>query len=143
MKEILNYINGHFQPAASGNTIDNIKPSTGEVYGTIPESGVEDIAQAVNSAEKAFPLWKSTPKEERSAILFRLADLIKENIEELAMAEAIDNGKPVSLAKAVDIPRAEANIRFYANAITQFSSEAHHMEIGAINYTLRNPIGIV
>lgn len=143
MKEILNYINGHFQPAASGNTIDNIKPSTGEVYGTIPESGVEDIAQAVNSAEKAFPLWKSTPKEERSAILFRLADLIKENIEELAMAEAIDNGKPVSLAKAVDIPRAEANIRFYANAITQFSSEAHHMEIGAINYTLRKPIGIV
>ncbi len=143
LKEILNYINGSFQSAISGKTIENIQPSTGEIYGTIPESGVEDVYQAVNAAKTAFPGWSSTPKEKRSEILAKLADLIKDNLEDLAMAEAIDNGKPVSLATAVDIPRAEKNIRFYANAITQFNSDANHMEIGAINYTLRKPIGVV
>lgn len=143
MKEILNYINGNFQPAKSGKTIDNYQPSTGEIYGTIPESDATDVHQAVEAAKEAFPLWSATPKEKRSEIMFKLADLIGMNIEKLAMAEAIDNGKPVSLATAVDIPRAEKNIRFYANAITQFNSEANHMEIGAINYTLRKPIGVV
>ncbi len=143
MKEILNYIQGKFQPASSGKTINNINPSRGEVYGTIPESDSADVEQAVQAAESAFYGWSKTPKEKRAAVLNKLADLIHENLEELAQAEAIDNGKPLSLAKAVDIPRAESNIRFYAQAITQFSSESHHMEIGAINYTLRKPIGVV
>ncbi|MFK7757041.1 MAG: aldehyde dehydrogenase [Flavobacteriales bacterium] len=143
MKHILNFINGQFQPAQSGKTIENIKPSTGEVYGTIPESSTEDVELAVKSAKAAFSGWKNTPKEKRSEILAKLADLIHKNQAKLALAEAIDNGKPVSLASHVDIPRAEKNIRFYANAITQFNSSANHMEEGAINYTLRKPIGVV
>ncbi len=143
MENILNYINGQFNEPLSGKYIDNYEPATGQVYGLIPDSDGRDIALATDAAKKAFPVWSSTPVEERARILRRLATLIDENLAELAAAESKDNGKPVSLARAVDIPRATSNIDFFATAITHFASESHHMPGQAINYTTRKPIGVI
>jgi aminomuconate-semialdehyde/2-hydroxymuconate-6-semialdehyde dehydrogenase len=114
----------------------------GKVYSLIPNSDSDDVQRAQEAAQAAFPAWSVTPKDERSRILLKLADLIDQNLEALAKAESVDNGKPVSLAKAVDIPRAASNFRFYATAVVQYSTHAHEMEDTAINYTLRQPIGV-
>jgi aminomuconate-semialdehyde/2-hydroxymuconate-6-semialdehyde dehydrogenase len=139
---ISNYINGEFVPASTGATLDNYNPATGKVYGSIPRSGADDIQQAMNAAAAAFPKWSNTSTENRSAILTRIADLIAERMEELAQAESLDNGKPISLSRTVDIPRAESNIRFFATGIVHFASEAHP-NLDHINYTLRKPLGVV
>lgn len=138
-----NYIDGEFQPPINESYLDNYNPSKGAVYSQIPDSNKSDVQAAVAAAKSAFKSWSEKPKEERSKILVRLADLIAENLESLAEAESIDNGKPLSLAKKVDIPRAASNIRFYATAILHYASEAHSMEGNGINYTLRKPIGVV
>jgi len=101
------------------------------------------VAKAVEAGRKAFPGWSNTPAAERSEIMARLADLIAENQEELAKAETIDSGKPIAHSRKVDIPRAEANIRFFSSAILHFHTEAHLMENRVINYTNRKPIGVV
>ena len=138
-----NYIDGELQPPINESYLDNYNPSKGAVYSQIPDSNKSDVQAAVAAAKSAFKSWSEKPKEERSKILVRLADLIAENLESLAEAESIDNGKPLSLAKKVDIPRAASNIRFYATAILHYASEAHSMEGNGINYTLRKPIGVV
>lgn len=143
MINIENYINGELIAPVSTTYIDNYNPSKGEVYSQIPNSQSEDVELAVQAAEAAFPAWSKTSKNERSKILVRLANLIEENLEELAEAEARDNGKPLSLAKRVDIPRASANIRFFATAILHNASQSHHMEEGFTNYTLNHPLGVV
>ncbi|MBL7749702.1 MAG: aldehyde dehydrogenase, partial [Chitinophagaceae bacterium] len=127
----------------SGSFIDNINPATGKVYGQIPDSHKKDIDAAVNAAKKAFSDWSVTPVEQRFKILNRIADMIDLNLEELALAETNDNGKPLWLSKMVDIPRASANFRFFATGIMHFASESHNMEDKAVNYTLRQPVGIV
>ncbi len=109
----------------------------------IPDSNEKDIAIAVSAAKKAFLKWSVTPVEERFEILNRIATLIDEHLDELALAETTDNGKPLWLSKRVDIPRASANFRFFATGIMHFASESHTMENKAINYTLRQPLGIV
>ena len=142
--KIQNYINGQFVNPTLGNYIDNYNPSNGEVYGQIPNSTKEDVEKAYEAAEKAFPSWSKTTLATRSKILSKIAELIKGKLHFLGEAESIDNGKPISLAKAIDIPRAAANFQFYANAITQFSSEAHEsVGLNAMNFTLRQPIGVV
>ncbi len=143
MEEILNYIGGKLLEPQSNQYIDNYEPATGSVYSQIPNSDEKDVAIAVEAAKNAFPGWSNTPASTRSAIMIRIADLIAANLDTLAAAESKDNGKPVSLAKSVDIPRAESNIRFFATAILHFASEAHIMENSAINYTNRKPIGVV
>ncbi|MDG2362485.1 MAG: aldehyde dehydrogenase, partial [Flavobacteriales bacterium] len=115
----------------------------GKVYGRLPRSGSEDVNLAVESANKAFKSWSDTPSNDRAACLNRLADLVAKNAELLSCTESTDNGKPISLATSVDIPRAESNLRFYASAIQHFASESHSMEGVAINYTLRKPLGVV
>ncbi len=144
MKKILNYIDGEFTAPIQNNWIENFNPSKGEVYGHIPNSTKEDVEKAYQAAQKAFPSWSTTTLNQRHTILSKIALLIEENLENLAQAEALDNGKPLSLAKTIDIPRASSNFKFFANAITQFSSEAHE-SIGkdAINITLRESIGVV
>ncbi len=142
MKRIGNYINGRIHTPLKGGYIPVYNPAIGEQYAEAPDSTQEDLDLALAAAKKAFPIWAKTSQEERHKILTRLADLIDENFENLAKAECIDNGKPLWLTQRVDIPRASANIRFFANAITQYSSESHKME-KAINYTLREPIGVV
>ncbi|MDX2046184.1 MAG: aldehyde dehydrogenase family protein, partial [Chitinophagaceae bacterium] len=138
-----NYIGGNLIGPLSGKYIDNINPATAEVYGQIPDSKEKDVDAAVHAAQKVFPLWSVTPVEERFKILNRIAELIDENLETLALAETNDNGKPLWLSKSVDIPRASANFRFFATGIIHFATESHNMEDKAVNYTLRQPIGIV
>jgi aminomuconate-semialdehyde/2-hydroxymuconate-6-semialdehyde dehydrogenase len=142
MDKILNYINGELVAPVNGQYLENYNPSTGKVYSLIPDSEKDDINNAVHAAKKAFPEWSKTPKQERSNILMKLADNIEKHFEELVVAESKDNGKPESLAAHVDIPRAPANIRFFAGAILHDSSNVHEMDGTAINYTLRQPIGV-
>ena len=138
-----NFIGGNFIGPLSGNFIDNINPATGEMYGQIPDSNAKDINVAVKAAKKAFPSWSTTSVEKRFTILNKIAELIDANLNELALAETNDNGKPLWLSKAVDIPRASSNFRFFATGIMHFANESHSMEDKAVNYTLRQPIGIV
>ena len=141
---IQNYINGEFQNPINDHWLDNFNPSNGEVYGQIPNSTKEDVHKAYDSANSAFEKWSHTSLDERSRILIKISELIEKNLDRFAKAESKDNGKPISLAKAVDIPRAASNFRFFGNAITQFSSEGHESTgQDAINYTLRQPIGVV
>ncbi len=141
--DVLNLINGVLQPALGGEWLDNVEPATGAVYGRIARSGADDVEAAVTAARAAFTEWRAWSPAERRAVLHRLADKVAENAALLAEAEARDNGKPVSLATAVDIPRAEQNLRFYASAAEQFASESHTMGDGTVNYTLRKPLGVV
>ncbi|MBL7766197.1 MAG: aldehyde dehydrogenase [Chitinophagaceae bacterium] len=140
---IQNYIGGEFTEPASKLYFDNINPATGEVFGQIPNSNAEDVQKAVDAAQKALPAWRVTSTEKRFAVLNRIAELIDQHLDELALAETTDNGKPLWLSKKVDIPRASSNFRFFATALMHFASESHQMEDKAINYTLRQPIGIV
>ena len=141
--ELLNYIGGELVAPASGEYLDNIDPATGEIYSHIPDSDERDVQRAVEAAKAAFPAWSMTPPEERFAVLMRLVALIERDLESLALAESIDNGKPVSLARVVDIPRAVANLRFYATAAMHTWNESHETVGQAINYTLRQPLGVV
>jgi aminomuconate-semialdehyde/2-hydroxymuconate-6-semialdehyde dehydrogenase len=144
MDYLKNYINGNYCDATSGRWIDNYNPSDGSVYAQIPDSSKQDVTNAYTAAQAAFPEWSNTTIETRSKILLKIADLIQENIDILAQAEAKDNGKPLSLATAVDIPRASANFRFFGNGITQYASQAHQsVGLNTMNYTLRQPIGVV
>ncbi len=141
---IKNYINGKYQNPIENIWLDNYNPSNGEIYGQIPNSSKADVENAYKAAKSAFTQWSQTTFEERSRILIKISELLEANLQRFAEAESKDNGKPVSLAKAVDIPRAASNFRFFGNAITQFASESHE-SVGqqAINYTLRQPIGVV
>ena len=141
--DVLNLINGVLQPALGGEWLDNVEPATGAVYGRIARSDADDVEAAVAAARAAFPAWRAWSPTDRRAVLHRLADKVAENAALLAEAEARDNGKPVSLAATVDIPRAEQNLRFYASAAEQFASESHTMGDGTVNYTLRKPLGVV
>jgi aminomuconate-semialdehyde/2-hydroxymuconate-6-semialdehyde dehydrogenase len=142
--KIQNYINGQFVNPIQGKYLDNFNPAIGKVYGQIPNSTKEDVEKAYEAAAKAFPSWSSSTLAERSKIISKIADLILEKLAVLAAAESKDNGKPIALAKQVDIPRAASNFQFFANAITQFASEAHEsIGLNAMNFTLRQPIGVV
>ena len=144
MQKISNYINGSYCDPISGTWIDNYNPSNGEVYAKIADSNSKDVGAAYAAAKEAFPSWSKATIDTRSKTLLKIADLIEANLDRLAAAEAKDNGKPLSLATAVDIPRASANFRFFGNAITQFASEAHEsVGLNTMNYTLRQPIGVV
>lgn len=142
MLEIRNYIDGK-QLAASGGWLDDFEPATAAIYARLPDSSTADVDMAVAAASKAFPAWSALPGEERGRWLLKLADLVERDSERLARAESVDSGKPVDLARRLDIPRAVSNLRFFAAAASQYSSESHAMESGAINYTLRSPIGVV
>jgi len=147
--ELANYINGKHVPAASRKVLPNIEPATGLQYSTVPDSDAVDVDQAVAAAKTAFPAWSAISSHQRSQHLLRFADLIDANVDALARAESIDTGKPLSLARSIDIPRSAANFRFFATAILHTASELHDFDGGgipggvpAINYTLRKPRGV-
>lgn len=142
MQKILNYIDGQLVEPNSKSYLDNYNPAIGEVYSLIPDSDAKDVELACEAAKKAFPIWSKMSAQERSDAMMRVADLIDKNLDKLALAESTDNGKPVKLATTVDIPRASANFRFYATAILHHATTAHYMEETAINYTMRDPIGV-
>ena len=142
-EKIANYIGGSLSAPINGKYMDNVNPATGEVYSQIPDSDSKDVEEAVGAAKAAFAGWSTTPAEERFKILNRIAELIDQNLDALALAETNDNGKPLWLSKKVDIPRASSNFRFFATGLMHFSTESHNMENGTVNYTLRQPIGVV
>jgi aminomuconate-semialdehyde/2-hydroxymuconate-6-semialdehyde dehydrogenase len=139
---IQNFINGEFVEPTNGRYLDNIEPATGKPYSQVVDSDAHDVDLAVTAAEKAFVDWSKKPATERSRFLLRIADLIERDLEKFARAESIDTGKPISLARTLDIPRSIANFRFFATAILHTESEAHITDNVAFNYTLRQPRGI-
>ena len=141
---IKNYINGKFTSPDDDRWLTNINPSKNESIGQIPLSNEKDVQKAIVSAEKAFPKWANTTAEDRSEMLRAISREIKNQLHSLAEAESIDNGKPISLAQNIDIPRAASNFNFFADAITQFDTKAHEMYAAqAINLSLRHPHGVV
>jgi aminomuconate-semialdehyde/2-hydroxymuconate-6-semialdehyde dehydrogenase len=143
MLKIENYIGGQLIKPVSDAYLDNYNPATGEVYSLIPDSDETDVASAVEAAKKAFPIWSKMSAEQRHDALMKIVSLIERDSDKLAAAESIDNGKPISLAKRVDIPRAVSNFKFYATAAMHTATEAHETVGQAINYTLRQPLGVV
>ncbi len=142
MEKLQNYINGELVAPISGEYFDNFEPATGKVYSLIPDSDLADVETATAAAKAAFPIWSRMSIQDRSDILLRIAQLIGDNLDELAQAESRDNGKPLKLARTVDIPRAQSNFHFYGTGILHFASESHSMGDLAINYTLRQAIGV-
>jgi aminomuconate-semialdehyde/2-hydroxymuconate-6-semialdehyde dehydrogenase len=143
MQTLTNYVDGHLSPPRHDRYLDVIEPATGTVFARCPDSDAADIECAVAAAQRAFPAWAALSAEQRAQLLNRIAERLEARLDEFADAESRDSGKPVQLARSLDIPRAVSNLRFFAAAITQFASEAHAMGDEAINYTLRQPLGVV
>lgn len=147
MTRIENYIRGQMTAPVSGQYLENFDPATGQVYSHTPDSDERDVRSAVEAAQHAFVEWTRVSAEARHDVMMRVSQLIEENLDELAAAESIDNGKPLSVAKSVDIPRAVSNFKFYATAGMHTANESHETALGsggrAINYTLRQPLGVV
>lgn len=143
MKTLLNFIDGQQLDPVSKQFIDNESPINGRVFSLIPDSDERDVELAVDAAKKAFPIWSKLSRQERHDHLVRLANGIAARFDEMVKAESMDNGKPEWLAKQVDIPRASENLRFFATASLHFASQVHDMDGQALNYTLREPIGVV
>ena len=143
MIQIKNFINGKLVPPNSGEYFDNSSPVDGKVYSQIPDSDGTDIDTAVSAAKEAFKTWSKLSKKDRHNHIMRLAVEIDNNFDELVAAESKDNGKPEHLSRSVDIPRASENFRFFATASLHFDSEVHEMDGKALNYTLRQPVGVV
>lgn len=127
---------------ASGEYLENFDPATGSVYSHTPDSDDRDVHLAVEAASAAFGSWSITSPEDRHDVMMRLSSMIEDDLDDLAAAESIDNGKPLSLARSVDIPRAVANFKFYATAAMHTWNESHDTAGEAINYTLRQPLGV-
>ena len=141
-KYLQNYINGKLVAPKSKQYLENPNPATGKIFTFIPDSDRRDVEAAVKAARKAFATWSSCGLETRHDYLMKVAVVIEKYAKVFAKAESMDSGKPIGLATAVDIPRAQSNLRFFATAIKHFHSESHLMEGRAINYTIRQPIGI-
>jgi len=143
MIPISNYINGTFVAAQSGETLPVYEPATGQAYAHAPVSAADDVDAAVAAARGAAKEWGSAPVAERARWLMGLADGIEKRMEEFARAESRDQGKPVSLARRMDIPRAVDNLRFFAGAVLHDRQDAFDTDRQAINYVLRKPLGVV
>ena len=140
---IQNFIGGDFIPPHGGQYIPNTNPATGQSIGNTPDSNNNDVDAAVLAAKNAFPAWSATKPEERFAVLLKISELILENLDAFALAETIDSGKTLSASRTIDIPRSAQNFRFFAAAALQFSSESHYLNNDSVNYTLRQPLGVV
>src|SRR5262245_37565541 len=143
MLTISNFIGAKDVPPCSGEYLDKVDPATGQVFARVPRSLAGDVDVAAKAAHEAFPTWSATSAAERARILLRIADLIDRDLEPLAQAESRDTGKPLALARRLDIPRASANFRFFATAILHTHTETHATDTVALNYTLRRPRGVV
>ena len=143
LNKLTNYIGGELRVSANNSFLPVINPTTNDIFAEVADSDATDIDSAIASAKGAFPNWANSSADERSTWLFKIAEGIERRFEEFCKAESLNTGKPLWLCRAVDIPRSISNFRFFASAITQYSSEAHDMPGVAINYTLRQPVGCV
>lgn len=142
MTRLSHYINGKAAPPANDRWLDVFDPATATIHARCASGDVDDVDSAVAAARSAFPMWSSLPPSERGRWLHKLADALESRLAEFAAAESLDGGKPIALARDVEIPRAVSNLRFFAAAASQFSSESHQGEAG-LNITLRQPLGVV
>ncbi|MBB6599358.1 aldehyde dehydrogenase [Luteimonas sp. MC1825] len=142
MRRFGHVINGATREAGNGGWREVFDPATAQAYAEVADGGAADVAAAVTAASAAFPAWSALRNSERSRWLERLADALEARLDDFAHAEARDGGKPYALARDAEIPRAVSNLRFFAHAATQFGSQSHHGEAG-LNYTLRQPLGVV
>ncbi|PHQ82008.1 MAG: 2-hydroxymuconic semialdehyde dehydrogenase [Phycisphaera sp.] len=142
MKKLQNYIAGEFVNPVDGEWLDVFEPATGKVYTQSPASTGADVQHAYEAAQSAFPEWSGFTAERRAGYMYTLADLIERDLTRLTKAESCDTGKPIGVARTVDIPRAAANFRFFAGAILHSESTSHDTDGQAINYTLRKPRGV-
>ncbi|XP_073483417.1 2-aminomuconic semialdehyde dehydrogenase isoform X1 [Aquarana catesbeiana] len=139
--ELQNYIGGKFVPSRS--YINSFDPSTGNIFCRVPDSDNEEVSAAVHAAKAAFPIWSTLSPQDRSAIMNKLADLIERHMDEFAQAESKDQGKTLTFARTVDIPRSVYNFRFFASSILHHTTECTQMEnLNCMNYTVRTPIGV-
>jgi betaine-aldehyde dehydrogenase len=142
VQELQVLVGGERRPAASGETFEAVNPATGAVIARVPRCGVEDVAAAVEAANAAFPAWRATPAPERAARLYELADAVGLRREELARADTADNGSPYrDLLRDADIGAAE--LRYFAGLALQARGETIPTGYGRVNYTLREPFGVV
>ena len=139
--QLTHWIDGQARPAASGRWLDVFDPATAQPYAQVAAGDARDVEAAIAAAERAFPMWSTLPNAERAHWMERLADALEARLEDFAQAESRDGGKPIRLARDIEIPRAISNLRFFAHAATQFASESHHGQAG-LNYTLRMPLGV-
>lgn len=143
MKRVQHYIGGQWRDSVEGRTFADVNPATGLRIAEVARGSAEDVDLAVRAARTAFEQeWRGTTAAERAAMLRRIGDLIDQASEELAHLEAMDTGKPLQLARTLDIPRAAANFRFFANVVEGLSTEAFEMDGVGINYALRRPLGV-
>jgi len=142
MLRALNFIGGQHRPPLSNAFLPDYEPATGAIHAEVADSDGRDVEQAVTAAQAAFPGWSRTPASERSRLLLAIADRIDQYLEELAALESADTGKPLRLARALDIPRAAANFRYFATAILHTHTEAYRTDRVALNYVLRQPRGV-
>ncbi len=142
MRQLPHWIDGKSRDAASGRWLDVFDPASGKVFARVADGDAQDVDAAVAAAEAALPAWSSLPDTERARWLEKLAQALEDRLNDFAHAESKDGGKPLKLAREIEIPRAVSNLRFFAHAATQFASESHHGQAG-LNYTLRKPLGVV
>lgn len=142
MIRLKNFIGGEFEGPINRGHFISFDPSRGEAHLEIPDSDASDVARAVEAAKAAFPSWSETSLLERSRLLHRVADLIDERADELAAAESRDQGKPISLAKSMDIPRSALNFRFFAGVLMHQIDSASRIDQSTFNYVTRRPIGV-
>lgn len=141
--DLSNWVGGRPVPASGGATIANVDPATGVAIGTVPDSGAADVDAAVQAAGGAFDGWAALSGEDRGAMLLALAGAIEADLDAFAHVESVDSGKPISVARTIDIPRSVRNLRFFAAAASQFASESHDVPGQMLGYTLRRPKGVV
>jgi len=142
MANITHAIGGEPVQPSSGDWLEVFDPAAGQVVAKVARGNAKDAEAAVAAARETFPAWSATPAAERSRLLLAIADGIAKEAQELARLESLDTGKPIALARSVDIPRSEANFRFFATAILHEQSELHATDLSFLNYTLRRPAGI-
>ena len=137
------YINGTFRDASDGRTIPVYNPSNGEKLSEIAAATKADVDDAVKGAWEAFASWKKTTTKQRAAILRKIADVIDQNAEELAMIETLDNGKPIRETRNIDIPLAADHFRYFASVIEAEEGSATVLDNRYLSLVLREPIGVV
>lgn len=136
-------IGGRWVDAKDGETFETHNPANGELLATCANAGKEDVDEAVKAAWKAFETWKEVSAQEKSGILLKIADLIDENAEKLAMIETLDNGKPIRETRNIDVPLSSDHFRYFAGAIRAEEGQAVMIDKNTLSIILREPIGVV
>ena len=137
------FINGEFVDALSGETLATLNPHDNSVIAQVAMAGHADVDVAVKAAQQAFPAWSRMQAADRGRILLKLADLIEANGEELARLESLDTGHPIRDCRMLDVPRTAGCFRYFGGMADKFQGETIPVDAGFLNYTLREPLGVV